>query len=254
MKKSRYYIGTGEGIKMYTLRCIEECAINGENFDVDFYVRNLSIDKQQAYNKAKELGYDVVEIPQFDLEQIRRRKSDEIEAQRQREAAEREHQALQRELEQISMIASGYFPFGRWKDEKIDHAPESYLAYWIKQSEIDEPQDNVIIAIVKMIDKLCPHVRENIKLANGNGKHFGEIKKRYKTLRGKMVAKFWFETFYEYQNITKIVLESGELLVYKGATDYDFPEGEYVKFAATVKEHTEYEGIEQTTVQRIKLL
>ena len=57
----RYYISTGAKSNYYTLRYAydEAYGTEGETITRDYHVRNLSIDKDEAIAKARDLGYDL---------------------------------------------------------------------------------------------------------------------------------------------------------------------------------------------------
>lgn len=58
---ARYYISTGSKSNYYTLRYSYEEAwgTEGETITRDYHVQNLSIDKDEAIAKARDLGYDL---------------------------------------------------------------------------------------------------------------------------------------------------------------------------------------------------
>lgn len=83
--------------------------------------------------------------------------------------------------------------------------------------------------------------------------HFGEVGKRYKDINVyKMEMLTSFDTQYGCMYIYKIVLDSGDILIWKTSNWVD----DYVKAQSitfTVKEHSEYKGVKQTEVTRCKL-
>lgn len=83
--------------------------------------------------------------------------------------------------------------------------------------------------------------------------HFGEVGKRYKDINVyKMEMLTCFDTQYGCMYIYKIVLDSKDILIWKTSNWVD----DYVKVKGitfTVKEHTEYKGVQQTEVTRCKL-
>ena len=88
---------------------------------------------------------------------------------------------------------------------------------------------------------------------DGNGLYYGEIKKRVKNVNVTCVAKFSYEGFYGWVSIHKMITDSGELLVYRGSSSgLELDEYESGTIAFTPKEHTEYEGVKQTMILRIK--
>lgn len=83
--------------------------------------------------------------------------------------------------------------------------------------------------------------------------HFGEVGKRYKDISVyRMEMLTCFDTQYGCMYIYKIVLGSGDILIWKTSNWIDdYVKAESITF--TVKEHTEYKGIQQTEVTRCKL-
>lgn len=83
--------------------------------------------------------------------------------------------------------------------------------------------------------------------------HFGEVGKRYKDINVyRMEMLTCFDTQYGCMYIYKIVLDSGDILIWKTSNWVD----DYVKAQSitfTVKEHSEYKGIQQTEVTRCKI-
>lgn len=83
--------------------------------------------------------------------------------------------------------------------------------------------------------------------------HFGEVGKRYKDINVyRMEMLTCFDTQYGCMYIYKIVLDSGDILIWKTSNWVD----DYVKAQSitfTVKEHSEYKGIKQTEVTRCKV-
>jgi hypothetical protein len=251
---SYYYVGSGEMNKMFTLRCQYEdkIVVEGEAvmIVIDYYIRNLSIDQAKAVETAKALGYVVAE-PRFSLEEIQRRAAgvaaaEFAAAKASREEAEYEARIAREEAWYLS-LSSGVWPFGRLKFEKLDY-DMSYVAYWLGV----DSEDTFIVSMKNLLAKMFPEVVRTIALGNGNGEYVGEIKSRIKNLKGTCVAHFGFESFYGWTYITKIVLDSGELVVYKGSTCLPVEYAESVTFDATPKEHCLYEGVNQTMMLRLK--
>lgn len=83
--------------------------------------------------------------------------------------------------------------------------------------------------------------------------HFGEVGKRYKDIKVyRMEMLTCFDTQYGCMYIYKIVLDSGDILIWKTSNWIDdYAKAESITF--TVKEHSEYNGVQQTEVTRCKL-
>lgn len=83
--------------------------------------------------------------------------------------------------------------------------------------------------------------------------HFGEINKRYKDINiYHMKTLTSYETMHGTTYVYKIVLESGNILIWKSSNWFDKLE-EMKKITFTVKAHGEYNGIKQTEVTRCKV-
>lgn len=71
--QGRYYISTGDKNCFFTLRYeFDESTPDGGFITRDYYIRNLSIEREQAIAKAREIIGSSLEI-NFDLDEIRRR-------------------------------------------------------------------------------------------------------------------------------------------------------------------------------------
>ena len=138
--KNYYYISTGDLNGFYTLRhtFTETCYSRTENGGVesfpverDWYIRNLSTDREEAIEKASAWA-DENNIPanrrlfraEFDLAEIKRRSAEEIEASREREA------------ERIRTTDWSILPFGKYAGKSLrdlvttDPEYVSFVATW----------------------------------------------------------------------------------------------------------------------------
>lgn len=104
------------------------------------------------------------------------------------------------------------------------------------------------------------HIKRQIakaqqKKVDEKSEHFGEVGKRYKDVDvfDIRILTSW-DTIYGYTYMYKIVLESGNILIWKTSNWYSEEElNKPQKIDFTVKEYGEYNGIKQTTVTRCKL-
>lgn len=101
------------------------------------------------------------------------------------------------------------------------------------------------------IEKEIEKVKQ--KKINKESKHFGEVGKRYKELNvynTKILTSY--ATMYGTTYVYKIVLESGNILIWKSSNWFDeLDKVQSITF--TVKSHGEYNEIKQTEVTRCKL-
>lgn len=117
-------------------------------------------------------------------------------------------------------------------------------------------------------DKHIQQEKERAERHKEISAHFGEIKKRYKDLKAVYFEYLYgFETQFGYTSVYKILLESGEILIWKtskfiedmiiddqgekwndtnGIEDWAID-----RVTFTVKDHSEYNGTKQTEVTRV---
>lgn len=121
--KSLYtFISTGDKTAMYTLRvmCLCTVTVGGENFKEmrDYYIQNLSTEKDKAEQKAGELSallnLEFRGNADFDLSEIRRNR-DSMAAEK-REAAERAHneRLAAWDAERSEQLKAGMFLVGKY--------------------------------------------------------------------------------------------------------------------------------------------
>ena len=255
--KDVYYLGTGEKTMMYTLRVqwFEKVMFEGEHVTLerDSYIQNLSTNKHSAVQKAAEMGY-TIELPLFDLEEIRRNDAEKIVRLREERELKEETERIAKEDALISIIKLGKFPFGKFREQNFEEADTSYIIYWLKS----DPQDSVTRSLVSMLRVKFKNLVKILDM-KANGEYFGNPKTRYQNIKGTIIEKFSFMGFYGWNTVMKVISETGELLVYKGAGNLEMPNGDYpeigdiITFAGTVKEHSQWKDENQTMVQRVKL-
>lgn len=261
---SQYYIGTGEQTKMYTLRHQFEEIISmpGTEGTVqqvivmrDYYIQNLSIDADRAQSSAAEMGYTVSK-PQFTLEEIIKRNSDEVEAQR-LAAEERFRNTQKMKLDhEINLIIGGMFPFGQNEGRELsvlyEKKGDSWAAYWMKEGRRDEPTATVKL-LGSRLETMFPKITEITFLdKTGNGKYFGQVGKRQKNIKARLVDSLCFEGTFGYTYIEKFLSTEGEILLYMGSVCQEARVGEYFEMSFSIKEQSVYKGEHQTRIQRIK--
>lgn len=265
-----YYIDTGSQSKMYTLRHhYFEKSAGGLASERDFYCCNLSINWNKALNKAKAMCNGALrEMTKFDLEEIRRRRAEEIEEERitaQRVYDERQNILFNNFNE---LIKQGMYPFGNYVNKPFknqdctSYAPMSYVRYMINlEIEGTERFDCCMVNLQKALIKNFPEAM--IRLPEPNGEYY-EFNKREKFL-ATVIAEFSFPSDFGIFHILKMVKDSGELIVYKGTSlpeiktvldngeeSYADPEvGKMYTFDAALKRHETYKDEKQTIVQRI---
>lgn len=141
------FISTGEKTMMYTLKVLSQDLITvpgGGRATVlnDYYIQNLSTDQDKAISKAREIAGNMGlpfkrQAELFDLAEIRRRKTDEVQADR--EARERLVQDRQEALltEFNEQVVEGLMLCGKHvgltAEEIADQGNVDYLVYAASQ-------------------------------------------------------------------------------------------------------------------------
>ena len=262
---SKFYIGTGEETKMYTLRHQYEEIIslhdgNGNYSQAvvmrDYYMRNLSIDADKAKEKAEEMGY-AVSKPKFSLEEIAR--NENVQSAHEQAIAEDGFRTTQKQAldYEIQLVQEGLFPFGYSKAFPLikihSEKGDSWAKYWMKYGRQDDATATIKLLGAKL-ELLFPELAElEFMDKKGNGIYFGQVGVRQKKVVVRCVESFGFDGFYGYTYIKKFLTESGELLTYKGSASQDIELGEEVVISFGIKEHGVYDGVNQTNILRIKV-
>lgn len=99
----------------------------------------------------------------------------------------------------------------------------------------------------------CFAVLERKEFARANSKHIGAVGDKV-TLTLTIEHIIAIEGFYGTTYITIAHDEQGNAITYKGAGRTIGRKGETLRIKASVKDHTEYNGIKQTVIQRPKVL
>lgn len=93
---------------------------------------------------------------------------------------------------------------------------------------------------------------ERKALQRERSQHFGTVKARVKGITGTVVSVFSYDTDYGRQTKTILEDKTGNVMVAKelGNANYVAERGSIVRFTATIKEHTVYDGVKQTVLLR----
>ena len=84
--------------------------------------------------------------------------------------------------------------------------------------------------------------------------HVGTVGKREVLGELEVVSTRWFDGFYGARQMVKFADHDGNILVWWNTGKADPKEGERYTVTAAVKEHSEYNGVKQTTITRCKLV
>lgn len=239
-----FYISSGAGNKMYTLRLHTEDGL-------DYYCCNLSTDREKAHAKAKEMAdgkllgspLQLGDLNEYDTGVAERERQEREEREAATKAAEEE-----RINRQLDLVGQGRMPFGKHVDCELQHVPYDYVRFWVFEKEKD---DGVVCeAIREAFIRLRPEV---VALPTPNGEYVGEIKQRLE-FDATCVASFGFHGFYGYTYIEKFVSSEGHSLTYMGSSYLGVNPGDKVRLKGTVKKHEEYKGEPSTHLSRVKIL
>jgi len=177
-----------------------------------------------------------------------------LELERQRAAngglTDAEVKQQKEEAEQIFTISHGRFPFGKHAGEAFEEAPRTYID-WIIKTEREKPTA-VLTELVKALKPIFPEAFIDFPLPNGQCLKCEAGEKI--EFEAFVSDKFSFEGHFGSTDVTKFILETGEILVHKGTRSFSCEVGEKVKIKATVKEFSEYNEIKQTMIIRPKRL
>jgi len=249
-----YYISTGKKNALYTLRCRRDMAGQASfmaDFMPDFYVCTLAADEERAAEKATTYVDAMRErIGQTDDFKI------VLDADADREVYKRRGNLSVRDTWNLDRIEAGYFPFGKHSGTPIAEAPESYVLFFADKTR--EQQDNVIyaalaaacmgVALEKGWIAKRDAVRAERNAVDLKSNYIGKVGER-RDFTGEVITSFE-KTDYERGSywINKIRV-GDDIVCYIGGKSFGKP-GDVVTFRATIKRHSEYQGVRSTQVNR----
>jgi len=254
-------IGIGQTGAYFTLRetYLDYKVIDGHAvpFIKSFHHFNLSQDPKEAVEKAKEYAEQygmplrasssTLESQMREIERKTAEEKAETIARQQREDEEAEASRKARLQDQMLMVDKGVYPFGRYDGRPFDYAPRGYTN-WLITSNAEFDEGSIMKYLSDAIIKKFP----DMVLPTVKGGYVGDPKVRldFDTV---VVRVGSYDTFYGRTYVTTMVDDMGHCIVVKSGV-FSACIGDKIKFKATVKEHSEYNGIEQTIVQRVKVL
>ena len=254
------FISTGEKTALYTLRCMYEVpvVIQGVNRVIlkDYHIQNLSNDKAVAEEKAEylsaQIGVPFKGNAEFDLNEIRRRKSEEVAAQR--EAVERAIKEAEEKLqaEYVRSMQEGVLLCGKYRGMSPSEVEDiDYLRWMASQIDLEAPEGlerskwSISCQIAAKWLKEHP-VKESEWVGEVGAKTVLTLKlQKVIFIRGQ-----WPTILY------KCVTGEGDAVAfYTVASGFiGLPVGQQFVVSGTIKEHTEYKGVKQTVLARPKLM
>lgn len=235
-----YYISTGRLDARYTLRF---CRVANGYF-IDHYICNLADSEDKARAKAKDyfdrlkerIGDSVNFIMEFD---------DDIGPKR-----ERKGKLSANQTEWLRNIENGFFPFGKNRGKKINEVEDSYIMYFADKANSDDVITSALaaacmgVALERDLITKREQMKEEKKAKDMLSEYIGEVGQRL-DFSGTIVYSFYKEEHGFYINR---ILCDNNIVVYIGK---QFGEkGDEVNFKATIKRHSEYNGVKSTQINR----
>lgn len=271
------FVGIGETCAFYTLREtylheIWGLAEDGQPVlrgveERSFHLFNLSQDADEAMTKAEEYSRDngirlstTRERLRTEMRDIKRRTAEEMaEAERlERLATSRRNLGWAQDRDFYTMLnlqrngGVHNFTFGKHAGEpicKVADFDRDYLEYLSGKleeetgNESNKRYDNSLL--LAQIERALGEVPE--KPAS---KHFGTVGKRTNGIVATVTRKHEFYTDWGFNCVINLRTDAGEeLVVFTGAAVGQV--GEKLRFNAMIKDHGEYRGTLQTTINRL---
>lgn len=257
------FVSTGDKTAMFTLRImyrVETTHPSGVGrmvMNEDCYIKNLSTDKDRANEAAAEIC-QFYKIPlkgsaDFDLNEIKRNKSEAIQAER--EAQERFVAEQQRLIEEAQTkffnesMEQGVFLVGKYigKTAKETYEIDPQYIQWVAERYVEN--DNSKFQVNAKLAKTF--IEENNITFGGFVGEVGETVTVDLTLKSGYVTQGRFTTI-----IWTALTEDGKVIKFfsTAAGFKALKDGDKFKVTGTVKEHSNYMGKESTLLHRPKLV
>lgn len=247
-----FYISTGAKNAMHTLRISRTCAGVNPAFLPDFYVRNLAVDVETAQAKAQEY---------FDawVERVGGNRADfvvRLDLEPEYDITKRRGKLSANDTRALEQIEAGYFPFGKHRGEAIANAPDSYVLFFA--DKVNNEESNVVfaalaaacmgVAFEKGLIAKRDEARAARAIVDAKSNHIGTIGER-REFSGVVISSFVKRDDYDNSEfwINKIRV-GDDIVVYIGNKLGE--RDEEIRFTATVKAHSEYNGVKSTQVNR----
>ena len=262
-----YYISTGRGNNLYTLRCyrkfwVDLGALGGRIQEEDEYIKTLCVDSDLAIKKAKsyidtkhsndERKPDLkTDGATSNLYKIKRRSSEEVERIRILEEISagikygiaRKRNLAKWTIEAHKKLDEGINPIGYWRDIKIEEMPMKNIRYFAGLTEYKSE-------VHKRLSDLCkPHCKDVFEDRN---KHFANIGDKV-NVKAMIVKIDHWKTDFGTSISTHYITEEGEKLktfgscttAFNRAIVDDYKIYDMIEFVATVKAHNSFDPTEE---------
>lgn len=248
------FISTGDKTAMYTLRvmCRDRVSVGREVYVIaqDHFIKILSNDKAKAENSAQELCDDMC-VPlksdaSFDLNEIKRRKSEEVQAER--EARERSIREYQERIENEFQegIRGDVFLIGKHIGKNPSEVDVGYL-FWLADQEISSNKSRYDINI----QIASNYIKENNIQRPG---YVGFLHEPIE-LELKLISCFATQGVYP-SYIFKTVTPAQEQVVFFSTSKkfLALNKGDTFKITGSVRSHDEYNGQFSTCIAKPKMV
>ena len=276
-EKDYYYISTGSGNKMYTLRHFYSHPT--VRYDGDYYVTTLCVDSDRAIEKAREYlkkkYADIDKTPhlrvpdiKLDLDEItrsKRRSVDEIEATRMREAIvsgiiagiKKKKKDEEWRLNANKKLDSGWFPFKHSKQSDYEYAMSKN---WLKIEDMNIFDINYWASLTEYKSDVHERLSEMCKpfsryIPKNKNKHFGNVGDKKVKVKAMIISKEECDYGYGDSLNVKYITEEGHKLTTHGSVNSVFNKSisedyeicDWIEFEATIKAHNSFDPSEDST-------
>lgn len=262
MELQSLFISTGDKVAMYTLRgtFLKKIQWRGESkiVSVDYFFRNLSTDQQEAQRKAQMFaetyGVPLVGGAGFNLNEIKRRRSDEVEAERERiEQVQREYETrMAKEIEEQTEVAvtEGVFLVGKYLGKKPSEINDNAYLFWLAGLEFDE--QNVFFDKLKINHMLAASYIESAGISRSE--FIGAVGEEVQ-VKVKLVSARWTQGAYP-TICFKCQDEVGNMVTFfsVGKKFKELEVGGEFMIKGVVKEHNIWNQQKSTVINKPKMI
>jgi uncharacterized protein (DUF3820 family) len=151
--------------------------------------------------------------------------------------------------EQIEAIEAGLMPFGKYEGQEIASLPMGYVRYMVDQSQrpdVSQVNKTLLLAFEET------HPKAFTPLPTKNNQYVSEcVLGQHKNFIAVITDRFSYEGRHGQTEVTKYLLETGELLIHSGKRPKEVTnanEGDWLEFTAVVKGQLNYKEIEKQTL------
>jgi len=260
MIEAQFEICRGTGNGMYTLRSFT--GYDRDNNEIFSYVKTLARNPHKALEKAREYvkaeGHDPDGFFEGDTVKVLGSFDPEASA-----PLTKWGECYPDYQNNISKIENGIMPFGKYYDYPINEVPISYLV-WFFDNDIDKKQSSHIkekirlqivecrrskfVAYVEEINAKKAKAEAEREIKRNTSRHVGQVGERI-GITAKIGVIKSFDGTYGISFLAILETTDGNVFKYFGSRCLG-EKGETVNLKATVKSHTEWQGICQTVINR----